>query len=92
MTAYSMSLGADPHLEIVRPVPRPARRVCAECVALATTRVHLRQCLTCGQVGCCDSSTMRHARGHAASTGHVVVRSIEPGETWRWCYADEQLV
>ncbi|MFD6443949.1 UBP-type zinc finger domain-containing protein [Promicromonospora sp. NPDC060204] len=52
----------------------------------------LRQCLTCGQVGCCDSSPMRHARAHAAATSHVVVRSIEPGEDWRWCYADEQFV
>ena len=85
-------VGADPHLEIIRPVPPPTRRACAECVRLATPWVHLRQCLTCGQVGCCDSSPMRHARGHAASTGHVVVRSIEPGESWRWCYAHEQFV
>nr|WP_246092560.1 UBP-type zinc finger domain-containing protein [Yimella lutea] len=54
--------------------------------------MHLRQCLTCGQVGCCDSSPMRHARAHAATTGHVIVRSIEPGENWRWCYVDEQFV
>jgi len=85
-------IGPDPHLEIVRPVPPPTRHVCATCVQLGTSWVHLRQCLTCGQVGCCDSSPMRHARGHAALTGHVVVRSIEPGESWRWCYADEQLV
>ena len=45
-----------------------------------------------GQVGCCASSPMRHARAHAATTGHVIVRSIEPGENWRWCYVDEQFV
>jgi uncharacterized UBP type Zn finger protein len=82
----------DPHLENIRPVPPPGRRECAECVQLATPWVHLRQCLTCGQVGCCDSSPMRHARGHAASTEHAIVRSIEPGESWRWCYAHEQFV
>jgi hypothetical protein len=49
-------------------------------------------CQTCGEVGCCDSSPMRHARAHAISTGHVVVRSLEPGETWRWCYVHEQFV
>ncbi|WP_460626442.1 UBP-type zinc finger domain-containing protein [Intrasporangium mesophilum] len=92
MTANPARVGADPHLEIIRPVPPPARRACAECVQLGTPWVHLRQCLTCGQVGCCDSSPMRHARAHAATTGHVIVRSIEPGENWRWCYADEQFV
>jgi hypothetical protein len=84
--------GPDPHLEIVRPVPPPVRYVCEECTLLGTPWVHLRQCLTCGQVGCCDSSPMRHARAHAATTSHVVVRSIEPGEDWRWCYADEQFL
>ncbi|MGH1562591.1 UBP-type zinc finger domain-containing protein [Mumia sp. DW29H23] len=48
--------------------------------------------MTCGRVGCCDSSPMRHARAHAATTAHVVVRSLEPGENWRWCYVDEQFI
>ena len=91
MTSIPTRPRADPHLEIVRPVPPPARRVCAECLRLAPW-VHLRQCLTCGQVGCCDSSPMRHARAHAATTGHVIVRSLEPGENWRWCYVDERFV
>jgi hypothetical protein len=85
-------VSTDSHLEIIRPVPPPARRACAECLQLGTPWVHLRQCLTCGQVGCCDSSPMRHARGHAAATAHVVVRSIEPGESWRWCYAHGQFL
>lgn len=92
MTANATRVGADPHLKIIRPVPPPARRACAECVQLGTPWVHLRQCLTCGLVGCCDSSPLRHACAHAATTGHVIARSIEPGENWRWCYVDEQFV
>jgi uncharacterized UBP type Zn finger protein len=53
--------------------------------------VHLRQCLTCGNVACCDSSPRRHASGHHRETGHPVMRSIEPGEAWRWCYVDEEV-
>jgi hypothetical protein len=51
--------------------------------------VHLRVCLTCGHVGCCDSSVPQHATAHANLTGHPVMQSAEPGETWRWCYRDE---
>jgi uncharacterized UBP type Zn finger protein len=54
--------------------------------------VHLRLCLTCGHVGCCDSSPNRHARAHAGAVGHPIVRSFEPGEFWRWCYVDESFV
>jgi uncharacterized UBP type Zn finger protein len=64
---------------------------CAECVAMGSGWVHLRTCLTCGNVGCCDSSPQRHASGHYAATSHPVVRSAQPGETWRWCFADEQM-
>jgi uncharacterized UBP type Zn finger protein len=53
--------------------------------------VHLRVCLTCGHVGCCDSSPRRHASKHASDTGHPVMRSYEPGESWRWCFTDELL-
>jgi hypothetical protein len=82
----------DPHLSLVRTVGPPTTPGCEECLRLGTPWVHLRQCLTCGEVGCCDSSPMRHAHAHAATTCHVIVRSIEPGENWRWCYADEQFV
>ncbi|WP_040790458.1 Na+/H+ antiporter [Nocardia paucivorans] len=64
---------------------------CAECVAEGLRWVHLRMCLTCGNVSCCDSSPGRHASRHAATTGHPVIRSLEPGEAWRWCYVDELL-
>jgi hypothetical protein len=53
--------------------------------------VHLRTCLTCGHVGCCDSSRPRHATAHFAATGHPVMRSAEPGEGWRWCFVHELL-
>jgi uncharacterized UBP type Zn finger protein len=53
--------------------------------------VHLRLCLDCGRVGCCDSSPRQHASKHFASTGHPVMRSIEPGEEWRWCFVDETI-
>ncbi|TAM93499.1 MAG: Na+/H+ antiporter [Jatrophihabitans sp.] len=65
--------------------------ICEDCVREGTTWVHLRLCLTCGHVGCCDSSPRRHATGHFRGTGHPVMRSVEPGEAWRWCYVDELL-
>jgi CPA1 family monovalent cation:H+ antiporter len=65
--------------------------VCACCIAEGTTWVHLRVCLDCGNVACCDSSPRRHAQAHFAETSHPVMRSAEPGESWRWCYVDERL-
>ncbi|MGI8677159.1 MAG: Na+/H+ antiporter [Jatrophihabitans sp.] len=64
---------------------------CEECLREGTRWVHLRLCLSCGHVGCCDSSVGKHALGHYAKTGHPVMRSIEPGEAWRWCYVDDLL-
>ncbi|WP_375480778.1 Na+/H+ antiporter [uncultured Jatrophihabitans sp.] len=64
---------------------------CEECLRDGTRWVHLRLCLTCGHVGCCDSSPQRHAEKHNAETEHPVMRSIEPGEAWRWCYVDHLL-
>ncbi|HZN76805.1 MAG TPA: UBP-type zinc finger domain-containing protein [Micromonosporaceae bacterium] len=63
---------------------------CQECLAEGRRDwVHLRLCLDCGHVGCCDSSPRRHATAHFQTTGHPVIRSFQPGETWRWCYLDE---
>jgi CPA1 family monovalent cation:H+ antiporter len=64
---------------------------CEECLRDGTTWVHLRLCLDCGHVGCCDSSPMKHASAHFAHTDHPVVRSFEPGEAWRWCFVDQEL-
>ena len=62
---------------------------CPDCLAEGTRWVHLRQCTGCGHVGCCDSSPGRHAERHHVSAGHPVMRSVEPGEDWRWCFVDE---
>jgi CPA1 family monovalent cation:H+ antiporter len=64
---------------------------CEDCLVEGTTWVHLRTCLTCGHVGCCDSSPRRHSRAHFASVGHPVIVSAEPGEAWRWCWVDDEL-
>lgn len=64
---------------------------CEDCLREGTRWVHLRMCLTCGNVGCCDSSVGRHAERHFSDTEHPVMRSVEPGEAWRWCYVDELL-
>ena len=64
---------------------------CEECLIEGTRWVHLRLCLTCGHVGCCDSSVRKHATAHYHGTEHAVMRSIEPGEAWRWCYVDDLL-
>lgn len=72
--------------------PEPATAICQECgEAGESSWAHLRMCLTCGHVGCCDSSPLQHATAHFHATGHPVMRSIEPGETWRWCYVDAEL-
>jgi len=79
------------HLDLVLDV-RPLTVGCAECVRDGTSWVHLRMCLSCGHVGCCDSSRGRHATKHFWGSEHPVVRSLEPGEDWRWCYLDDVAV
>ncbi len=64
-------------------------RVCEDCVKTGDAWVHLRMCLWCGHVGCCDSSKNKHATKHFRGTRHPLMRSIEPGESWVWCYVDE---
>ena len=63
--------------------------VCEECVKTGDTWVHLRLCLVCGHVGCCDSSKNKHATAHFKETGHPIMQSVTPGEEFRWCYVDE---
>jgi uncharacterized UBP type Zn finger protein len=72
------------------PTPRTPEG-CEECLATGDEWVHLRLCLSCGHIGCCDSSKNKHATRHFHATHHPVVRSFQPGESWRWCYADEIL-
>lgn len=65
------------------------KQACEDCLKTGDTWVHLRMCLTCGHVGCCDSSKNKHATRHHDETGHPLARSIEPGEDWVWCYVDQ---
>ncbi len=70
------------------PVPPTTAEGCPTCLAAGMRWVHLRACAHCGAVGCCDSSEGRHASAHFRETAHPVMRSLEPGEAWRWCYVD----
>jgi hypothetical protein len=79
------------HLDEIRDV-RPRTRGCEECLALGMSWVHLRLCMECGHVGCCDSSPGRHATKHFHQTGDPIVRSLEPGEDWGWCYIDQVML
>jgi uncharacterized UBP type Zn finger protein len=71
------------------PLAKPRAEGCEECLKMGDDWVHLRVCLECGHVGCCDSSKNKHATKHFHATKHPIMRSIEPGETWGWCYIDE---
>jgi len=78
------------HLDQIDPQVEPdSTEGCSECIAIGSGWVHLRMCMSCGHVACCDTSPNRHASKHAASSGHPIVRSLEPGEDWLWCFEDE---
>ena len=78
------------HLDQIRITQIPASVPgCEDCLKIGSPWVHLRLCLSCGHVGCCDSSPNRHASKHAYATSHPIVRSLEPGEDWCWCYIDD---
>ncbi len=78
------------HLDHVKVTELPhAVEGCEDCLAAGTQWMHLRICLECGHVGCCDSSPERHASAHAGAVGHPIMRSLEPGENWSWCFEDE---
>lgn len=78
------------HLDHVRITELPdSVEGCQECLAAGDPWLHLRICLECGKVGCCDSSPNRHASRHAESSGHPIIRSLESGEDWSWCFRDQ---
>jgi uncharacterized UBP type Zn finger protein len=77
------------HLDESHDVEPSSTVGCEDCLREGSRWVHLRQCLVCGHVGCCDSSPRRHATAHFLATEHPLVRSFEPDEEWGWCYADE---
>ena len=70
----------------------PSAAGCEDCLRIGGRWFHLRLCMTCGKVGCCDESPNRHASGHFREVGHPVIRSFEPGEQWLWCFVDEVVV
>lgn len=79
------------HLDQIQSVT-PSASGCEDCLKTGEAWVHLRLCMTCGHVGCCDSSTNKHATRHSHATGHPIIRSFEPGEDWRWCFVDQVIV
>ena len=78
------------HRDQIREVTARTPDGCEECLQLGDRWVHLRLCLTCGHVGCCDTSKNRHARRHYHEQGHPIIRSFEPGESWVYCYIDRE--
>lgn len=87
-----MSASTCTHLDQVRDVSPRTPNGCEECLKSGSQWVHLRLCLECGHVGCCDSSPNKHATKHFHATLHPVVRSFEPGEDWGWCYVDQLML
>ncbi len=75
----------------IKEVSRPSTG-CEECLKIGSRWVHLRECLKCGHIGCCDSSQHKHATAHFKATKHPIMTSVEPGETWAWCYVDERML
>ena len=76
------------HVDQIRDVA-PSADVCEDCLKIGARWVHLRLCLECGHVGCCDSSPNRHATKHFHTTHHPIIQSFQPGEDWKYCYVDE---
>lgn len=79
------------HLDQIEAVS-PNTVGCEDCLKTGSSWVHLRVCLHCGYVGCCNSSPNKHASRHAKETGHPIVMSMEGGEEWMWCYEDEDFI
>lgn len=79
------------HMSQIRDVT-PSAQGCEECLQSGDNWVHLRECLICGHIGCCDSSKNKHATKHFHSTRHAIMRSFQPGEHWMWCYVDNMMV
>jgi uncharacterized UBP type Zn finger protein len=77
------------HLDTVHDVSPNTPAGCEECLQQGMRWVHLRLCLECGHVGCCDNSIGKHATKHFHRSNHPIIRSLEPGEDWGWCYVDE---
>ena len=78
------------HLDQITPDVKPSTdKGCEDCIKTGDTWVHLRMCLTCGHVGCCNSSKNQHAQKHFSQTSHAIMKSLQPEENWKWCYIDQ---
>ena len=77
------------HLETIVLDIEPSSDGCEDCLRIGSGWMHLRRCMRCGHVGCCDNSPMRHATAHFHESSHPIIQSFEPGEEWLWCYLDE---
>jgi|SRR5665213_870435 len=84
----SLTMPDCAHLDQIREVTARADG-CEDCLRVGDSWMHLRLCMTCGHVGCCDSSKNKHATAHFRISGHPIMKSFEPGESWGWCYVDE---
>ncbi len=84
-----MSDSGCKHIKLIQKHVKPSADGCEDCLKIGDSWVHLRLCLICGHVGCCDSSKNKHATKHFHSTEHPIIQSFEPDEHWKWCYVDE---
>ena len=80
------------NIKDIDPAVPPSGTGCVDCLASGGWWFHLRRCALCGRVGCCDSSKNRHATKHFHAIGHPIMSSLEPGESWSWCYVDELII
>ena len=92
LSEYSMNK-KDVHLQqINQNIKAKTPNGCEECLQMGSDWVHLRLCLTCGHVGCCDASPNKHATKHFKTTEHPIIRSFEPGERWEYCFVDKTMI
>jgi hypothetical protein len=77
------------HMSQIHDVEPETLEGCSDCLRIGGRWLHLRKCLTCGHIGCCDSSPNKHARQHAGTSDHAIIQSFEPGEDWRYCFVDD---
>lgn len=80
------------HLDTIQDVEARTPEGCEECLQMGDNWVHLRLCLACGHVGCCDNSKNKHATKHFRATEHPLIQSFQPGEDWLWCYVDDMFM
>ena len=86
-----MQMGRCTHLQSIREVT-PSSEGCEDCLRMGGEWVHLRLCMECGYVGCCDDSPNKHATKHFHATKHPIMKSFEPGEDWGWCFVDDLML